>query len=59
MAYCCLVLFDQPFVDADGGSTARLAWGARKSRRIHQILRLFIDDISVSVSIDHDVINRA
>jgi hypothetical protein len=32
---------------------------SRKSRRIHQILRLFIDDISVSVSIDHDVINRA
>ena len=53
-----LVLVDQPSVDADVGA-ARLLWGARKSRRIHQILRLFIDDISVSVSIDHDVINRA
>ena len=30
-----------------------------KSRRIFQILRLFIGDVAVLVSIDHDVINRA
>jgi hypothetical protein len=36
----CLVLVDQRPVNGDTRSAARLL-GARKSRRIHQILRLF------------------
>jgi hypothetical protein len=53
-----LILIDQPSVDVDEGSAARLPWGAKKSGRIRQILPLFIADIPGRLSIDHDAINH-
>ncbi len=59
MALPCSVLSGQPSFGANAGSAAPLPWGAKEKPQDHQILRLFIGDITVSVSIDHDVINRA
>jgi hypothetical protein len=33
-------------------------WGAKESRRIHEILRLFIGDAPACASIDDDAINH-